>query len=228
MNSVVRLPRPQPGVSAGPTGVLHDVRGSLNVIRGQCHAIVRAGRVSDGTIERLRMVDAEVDRIVRALEHVRSVLRGSGGADPDAHRVDVASVVREAARRHEGLAGEHGVVIAAIVGVGARWVDGDEEELRRMVDNLLQNAIRACTHNGRVMVRVGTRGPRVVIRIVDDGCGLTGVSDHLASGDGWGMGVRIARDIVERHGGSVTHASREDGTSVTVVLPICEPDRVCA
>lgn len=210
-----------------PTGVLHDVRGSLNVIRGQCHAIVRAGRVSHATIERLRLVDAEVDRIVRSLERVRLALQGRAAARPVSD-VDVAGLVRDVVRRHEGLAGERGAVIAPIVGSGARPVSGDPDELRRMIDNLLQNAIRACSHHGRVMVRVSTRGPRVVIRIVDDGCGGNAAPTPSGLVDGWGMGIRIARDIAERHGGSITHVSREDGTSVTVVLPCSEPVRVCA
>lgn len=228
MHSVIPLPRRWTPSSDDPTGVLHDVRGSLAVIRGQCHAIVRAGRVSDRTIERLRLVDREVDRIVRALEQARSALQGRPGDGAETCEVDAAALVGEAIRRHEGLAGERGVVIAAMAGEPARWVSGDADELRRMVDNLLQNAIRACSHNGRVMVRVGSRGARVVIRIVDDGCGWTGVADGPPAGDGWGMGVRIARAIAERHGGSITHASHEGGTSVTIVLPASDPDRVSA
>lgn len=207
-----------------PTGVLHDVRGSLNVIRGQCHAIVRTGRVGDGTIERLRLVDSEVDRIVRALDQVRSALEGRR-CDATVDHVDITRLVGEAVRRHEGLAGERGVVVASIVGVGPRWVTGDADRLRRMVDNLLQNAIRACSHHGRVLLRVGGRGARVVIRIVDDGGGRGPGTPSGAgfSGAGWGMGVAIARSIAEGHGGSVTHAARDDGTSVTVVLPAATP-----
>ncbi len=226
MNSVIPLPRHR-APSDGPTGVLHDVRGSLNVIRGQCHAIVRAGRVGDRTIEMLRLVDGEVDRIARALEQVRSALQGCPAGGTAACDVDAATVVHEAVRRHEGLAGERGVAITAIVGGRPRWVSGDEDELRRMVDNLLQNAIRACSHNGHVMVRMGMTGSRVVIRIVDDGRGWKD-ADELSGGDGWGMGVQIARGIAERHGGSVTHAGYARGTSVTIALPAREPERVGA
>lgn len=208
-------------VGDSPTHVLHDVRGSLNVIRGQCHAIVRGGRVSDRTIERLRLLDAEIDRIVHSLEIVRHVLDGRHRGE-DVARVDMAALVADVVRRHDGLAGERGVVITAISGVGRRMVDGDEDALRRMIDNLVQNAIRACAHQGRVAVRVNRSGSRVVVRIVDDGGGWDGRS-ILPSGSGWGMGVEIARSIARRHGGTVTHAAHRDGTSVTVALPGAPP-----
>jgi len=89
--------------------------------------------------------------------------------------------------------------------------------------------------DGRLDVELGEDGRDVVLRIRDDGCGMT--PDHLAraftpyfttkaGGGGDGLGLPLCRSIIQRHGGTVAIASaRGRGTTVTVRLPRREEDR---
>ncbi len=196
-------------------GELHNIRGSLAVIRGQCHAIVRAGRASDGTIDRLRCVDGEVERIVLAIERVRRALEGED-VTPSAVTVDLAGLVHEAGDRHEGVAGERSIALGCVTDPGRQLVSACADEMRRVVDNLVLNAIAASAHGGTVLVRLTRRGSWVRLSVSDGGG-----ADRPRSG--WGMGLRIVEAIVARHGGSVTFGRRATRTVVTVMLPVHDP-----
>lgn len=204
---IVRAERP-PAVQAA--GVLHDIRGSLTVIRGQCHAIVRAGRASDRTIDRLRRVDGEVERIVMAVEQVRRALEG-GVISGDRELVDLAVLARDVVDRHDGSAGERGIALGLVTDGTPLAILGCGEELRRLLDNLVLNAIAASGHGGLVLLRLSRRGARVRATVTDAGGAIVRQS-------GWGMGLRIVEDIAARHGGQVAFRRGEGTTTVTVTF----------
>jgi signal transduction histidine kinase/ABC-type multidrug transport system ATPase subunit len=107
------------------------------------------------------------------------------------------------------------------------WADHDR--LEQVFVNLLENALR---HAGRVArVRVGFDEPAnvVAVRVVDDGPGIPpDLADRLflpherglADGPGAGLGLAIARGIVEAHGGTIAFEHVQRGTSVRVELPV--------
>jgi nitrogen fixation/metabolism regulation signal transduction histidine kinase len=110
---------------------------------------------------------------------------------------------------------------------GLTDIQGDERSLRRMVANLLKNAIEAQSGGGQVTIRTRSRGSRISLEVEDEGHGIPeeiraqvfepGFSTKRR---GSGVGLFLARTIVEQHGGSIDIQSESGkGTLVRVELP---------
>ena len=207
-------------------GLLHDMRNPLAVIRGQCHAIVRCANRPDALIDRLRLIDGEVDRVVAAIDRVRSALHGVD-RDPPPGPVDLVAVVHEAARRHEGSATELGVALRIESHADHAEVTGRSDELHRLVDNLISNAIRHAPHGTAVTLALTDRDRHVALRVSDRGAGIDAeerpwIFDRHARRNGaagWGIGLAIAGDIAARHHGRIALDPGDGGASFRVELP---------
>jgi len=206
--------------------VLHDMRGPLTAIRGQCHAIARAAGRPGELVDRLRVIDAEVERLVRAIERARASLDGTACDEPTAV-VDVHALLCEAARRHDGCAGEAGVAIQVEGRSAGAAVSGRAEELRRLIDNLVGNAIRHAPHGTPVTLACARRDGRVIVGVRDEGGGLASTIPPgragTSRGAGWGLGLAIVGDIVERHAGRIVREEGRTGLTLRVELPV-RPD----
>jgi signal transduction histidine kinase len=145
-------------------------------------------------------------------------------------RVDVAALAR-------AVVGERAPRAHALgIDIGAEALDeaavlGAEEELRSLLENLVDNALRY-TPSGSVTVRAAARGSEAVLEVEDTGPGIapaerSRVFDRFYRGEGAaeggsGLGLAIARRIAERHGGRIelADASPGRGLLVRVVLPL--------
>ncbi len=108
----------------------------------------------------------------------------------------------------------------------------DSKLLSRALRNLLENAVRASRDDGEVRVRVVREEGNLVIEVADRGPGVTAedleriFDPYFSTHDtGTGLGLPIARRIVDVHGGSIGAANRLDGgLAVRVILPLSESD----
>ena len=206
-------------------GLLHDMRNPLAVIRGQCHAIVRCANRPDALIDRLRIIDGEVDRLVAAIDRVRSALHGVDRDLPPGP-VDLVAIVHEAVRRHEGSAAELGVALRIESHAEHAEVTGRSDELLRLVDNLITNAIRHAPHGTAVTLALTDRDPHVTLRVSDHGAGIAARErprifdrSHRDRAAGWGIGLAVARDIAARHHGRIALDRGDGGASFRVEIP---------
>jgi signal transduction histidine kinase len=110
----------------------------------------------------------------------------------------------------------------------------DADEIRKVIMNLVQNAVEASNGQGKVMVKTSKENGSVCIRVSDNGCGMTEdfVKNHLfkpfrtTKEKGLGIGLYQCRQIVEAHGGKIEVKSEVNkGTEFTVFLPIAETDQ---
>jgi signal transduction histidine kinase len=118
-------------------------------------------------------------------------------------------------------------------------ISGDRERLKQVVWNLLSNAVKFTPESGSIRVRTLLDGDDVVIEVADDGEGiddalLPHIFHRFKQGDagvrkgGLGLGLSIARHIVELHDGSISarSAGGNRGSTFTVRLPVVrEPER---
>lgn len=214
MSTLVGPPRPSTSATPAAEGVLHDIRGSLTIIRGHCHSVVRDGRATARTIARLRRIDREVERIADAVEMVRDLVRGASGHDAPFVPVDLGPLVAAAVERVEGVARSRQVAVAHAVRPDGLVAAGSVQMLDRVLDNILLNAISASRAGGIVEVELVSSGHAAGIVVRNE------VGDRPDRHDGWGLGLRIVRDIVGRHGGVVHLARDGDRASVRLSLPL--------
>ena len=109
-------------------------------------------------------------------------------------------------------------------------VPGNPHQLQRLVDNLLENAIKFTPEGGRVAVSVQAGNGCVVLQVSDTGIGIPSEDlpqlfgrfrrgRNAQSYSGSGLGLAIVQAIVDGHGGTVEATSSEEGTCMTVRLP---------
>lgn len=203
----------------------HDLRGTLTVIAGYSTLL---GRDDLSDAERTEAVEGIDAAIRRADALVASTLAGDGSLKPafdDA--VDLAAVAQRAAADARAAFGRDVHVEATRDAV----IDGDEQALTRMLENLLGNAAKYAP-SGPIEVRVLSDAEFALVEVLDRGPGIPEADreavlepftrlERDSSAPGSGLGLTAVRSVAERHGGSVTVRGREGGgTIVSVALPV--------
>jgi signal transduction histidine kinase len=150
------------------------------------------------------------------------------GASDAGELVDVVDVVGHVVRHNALLATDRGVGLTSNI-VDVPPVRGAPTAVRRAVDALVDNALHHASRS--VAVSLHAQGEWAEICVDDDGPGLSpGDADRIftrfargpGSSRGFGIGLALVRDIVERHGGTVGVVPLHPGTRFVVRLP-CEP-----
>jgi signal transduction histidine kinase len=192
----------------------HELRSPVTVLRTELEVAQRAG-------ERVDPEDLlpEVRRLGRLVSDLLLLARGDeAGKLSRRVPVDVADVAREVAAERSG-----GRVPVRARVAGAAVVEGDPDALRRVLANLVDNAVRHAA--SRVVVEVGAPdGGRVLVRVLDDGPGIPAADRERVfhrfarlddartrDGGGAGLGLAIVRELVRLHGGTVSLADAAAG-----------------
>jgi signal transduction histidine kinase len=216
----------------------HELRGPLAALQSSLEVSAAQQGITPGQEERL----ADMLEAARHLSKVANDLLilaetgGPGGAS-SATSVDVAQIARQAVAMFSGAAEDRDITLSLEAAAPAMAI-GDAVDLRRLVSNLLDNAIRFTPAGGRVKVVVTEASPpairRVVLSVADTGKGiaqrdLDHVFDRFYKADpsrthgearrSGGLGLAICKSIAESSGGTIAIASQPgDGTTVTVRL----------
>lgn len=210
------------------TRACHELRGPITASRLGIEAGLRRGGLS---LERMRALEAELDRATLAIDDLGAALERRSsraerrpGQERAVHTAAAASierVVRDSAEACQPLASANGVELRVSASSPA-IVRGDRRRLSQAVGNLVANAIE---HGGGV-VDIRTRDDRDTIRleVLDDGPGLPAPIAQLTrrarAGRGTrGRGLAIATAIAAQHGGRLSCAPSERGARMVLELP---------
>jgi signal transduction histidine kinase len=209
----------------------HEVKNPLAAIKGLSTHMAR-GAGDPKTAERLGIVAQEADRLQAIVDGFLGFTRGLD--DLRLARVVPYDVARELVVLLEMRAEEAGVGIE-VVGDERAEVVADARKLRQALLNVVLNAMQASPQGSRVTIGIARGGPDTLrIRVVDRGAGMKpAVLDRIRKphfttrAGGSGLGVAIARAVVEQHGGSMTIESTDTlGTTVTIELPADGPAKL--
>jgi two-component system OmpR family sensor kinase len=215
----------------------HELRTPVSALALQVQLAARA-QGGEARAAALAELNAGIERARRLVQQLLDFARLEPGVQSAPFApVDLARLAREVVGASAARAEELGVDLGADA-PGAVLVSGAEAELRSLIENLLDNALRYAPRESAVTVSVRRADHSAQISVVDAGPGIPEAERervferfHRVAGDitpGSGLGLSIAKAIVERHGGSIALGDARPGNdppglAVTVRLPAASP-----
>jgi two-component system phosphate regulon sensor histidine kinase PhoR len=219
--------------------VSHELRTPLSAIAGAAETL-EGGALSDpdAAPRFVESIGRQADRLRALVDDLLTLSRLESAPETiDRVPVDFGSVVRQACDAVAGRAREAGLVVETAVAGGVR-VLGEPEALRRLVDNLVVNAVTYTPPGGWVRVTLEVEPGAAVLTVADSGIGIG--PEHLeriferfyrvdkarsrAKG-GTGLGLAIVKHSVNLHGGEIEVRSRPGaGSAFTVRIPLPKED----
>jgi PAS domain S-box-containing protein len=208
-------------VTAGKVASMvgHDLRGPLQIINNALYLLKNAPEKSD---EAQEMAHKAIRRATEMLEELRSKTRD---APLNFVPTDVAALVKTTV---EETRIPDSVNVALKAGEGLADASLDPLQMRRVLDNLIENAVDAMPDGGVLRVVVEKREDDVVVMVSDTGVGISEdeMSDlfkpfHSSKPGGLGLGLAYCRRAVEAHGGTIAVDSKiGEGTTFTIKIPL--------
>jgi signal transduction histidine kinase/CheY-like chemotaxis protein len=213
----------------------HELRTPLTAIVGWAYLLQRGQLTPDeiGTaVDTIIRNASAQNQIIDQLLDVSRIVTGK--LQLDLQPVEIGSVVKAAIGTVTPAANVKGVLLQLIQDPAGTSVMGDPERLQQVFWNLLSNAVKFTPKNGRVRVSVQSIGSRVEVAVADTGLGIdAGFLPHVfnrfsqrdssstRSVRGLGLGLAIARQLAELHGGSIQAESpgAGQGSTFTVKFP---------
>jgi signal transduction histidine kinase len=231
LEEALRRRSSSPTLGGSPRGHLgiawtaHELRGPLLGVKAAIELmLLESGDVSDPDRERL---SRSLDELQELAGLVDGLLAWGAGAQPLQRRpVDIVELVDEVVRRCARESGEERVIVHA---PDAALVRVDPVHLRTAIANIVRNALAYSLPATKVEVAVEVRDGMVLLGIHNEGPAIPpggpSVFDPFIRGDragrhpaGRGLGLFIARRVVEAHGGRIWFESGEDGTTFYIRL----------
>jgi two-component system phosphate regulon sensor histidine kinase PhoR len=214
------------------TNASHELKTPVASIQAAAETIVQAAADDPEVVPRFAArVEREALRLSRIVSDLLDLSRLESGSEPT-DPVDLGRVVREESERFGEAATAAGVTLTVDADPPVR-IRGSERDLRALVRNLVDNAVRYTGEGGRIDVRLASDDGAAVLRVSDTGIGIPSRDlprvferfyrvDRARSREtgGTGLGLAIVRHVAENHGGSVEVDSELGrGTTFEVRLP---------
>jgi len=222
----------------------HELRTPLTAILGWAQ-MLKAGKLEKSAGEKaLATIERNARAQTQLIDDLLDVSRIiTGKLRLDVRAVDLSAVVMSAVDAARPAVEAKGIRLQTLLDPQAGPISGDPDRLQQVVWNLLSNAVKFTPKGGRVQVRLERVNSHVEIVISDTGKGiepefLPHVFDRFRQSDGsssrrhggLGLGLAIARQLIELHGGivSVESAGEGQGSTFTVDLPLLPVRREAA
>ena len=213
--------------------IAHELRTPISIILGHADAV--HDRVLPPTQETFDIIRDEACRLERLVEDLRTLSRADAGELALTRRpIPPATLLEDAAAAYHPLALERGIEVRREIAPDLPEVEVDPDRMAQVLGNLLSNALRYTLKGGAVTLAASLLEYEVEIRVQDTGPGIEAediqhVFDRFYRADksrqrdsgGLGLGLAIAKSIVENHGGRIWAESPDDsGTTFVIMLPI--------
>ena len=218
----------------------HELRNPLAPIRNSL-ALLRLSGAGATAVSAFEVMERQVNHLVRLIDDLMDVARiTSGKIELRREAVDLPAVIAAAVETSRPLidAAKHELVVS--LPEEALPLDADPVRLAQVFSNLLNNAANYTEPGGRIAITARREAEQAVVTVADTGIGisadsLANVFEMFAQADardgrsrtGLGIGLALARTLVEMHGGSIIAASggRGKGSTFVVRLPLAADAR---
>ena len=211
----------------------HELRNPLGAISNALYVLELVGAQTAPAVQARQVIGRGLEQLTRMVDDLLDVARVTRGKVVlDRRPVNLADTVTQSlsALSASGRTARHQIT----VDVEPAWVDADPVRVQQIVTNLIVNAIKYTPADGTIHVTVGAPDDSAVVKVADSGIGISAamlprVFEPFAQGDrtlerspgGLGIGLTLARRLVEAHGGTIEAESggAGRGSVFTVRLP---------
>lgn len=207
------------------TGLAHEIRNPLAGISGVIEIIGRDLPASSPAREVVKDVRQEIARINHI---VTDLLQTARPHPPKVRKSDLNVTVEHAVMLGRQQALAKGIEISLRKDPSLPEIEHDSDQIHQVLLNLLLNALQAIDRHGKVAVTLSRRDSTAVVEVTDNGRGIPAENlpnifrpFYTTKGDGTGLGLSLARRIVEDHQGHINVTSTVGkGTTFAVILPL--------
>ena len=201
----------------------HELRNPLAPLSNAMHLLRLKGNGGGIGAAVRGMMERQVKHLVRLVDDLLDISRINRGTfELRKERVEVATIVKSAVETSEPLIRDAGHHLEVSAPSELLWLDGDPVRLSQILANLLNNAATYTPRGGDISLRVEHQGENVEFVVRDNGAGiaadkLSSIFEMFSRGDaphkighgGLGIGLALARRLIEMHGGTIE--ARSDG-----------------
>jgi signal transduction histidine kinase len=215
--------------------VVHDLKNPVSNVDLQAQLLLRDPSLSEKSRKAVTSIREETRTLMRLLLNLLDISKSEEGhLVPAISSVDLQALVAEVLEAHRAQANARGVALKS--DLRAPRVEADPDLLRRVLENLVENAVRHGAEGSPVLVSSQESDSAVELRVRDEGAGvppelrnaifdrfvqLEG-ADRVVSRSGRGLGLTFCKHAVEAHGGTIRVEGAGPGAVFCVRLPRAE------
>ena len=220
--------------------VSHELRTPITSVQGYVDVLLDDERdpITPKQRESLTIVHRNASRLLRLVNDLLLAAQAkTGKLEIETRRVDLVELARHAVERLAATAASNALELTFITSTRCAWVEADPARIGQAMENLLSNALKFTPSGGEVGMDIASDEERVTLTVTDTGVGMNATEveqlfERFFRTDGAqakqiqgiGLGLTIARAIVEAHGGTITvDSAPEVGTSFAITLPLASP-----
>ena len=209
--------------------IAHDLRSPLTVLSGYLESMEDG--VLQATPERLNAMHQEVEQLQHLVTDLRTLsLADAGELNLNLRPLNINQLLQKTATSYQHQAEQQQIHIEVDAPANLPTIHGDEARMTQMLGNLVINAIRHTFENGRIWLKAIAQNNNVQIIVQDNGEGISSDdlphifdrfyrADKARQSEQSGMGLAIAKSIVEAHGGKIWATSQQgQGTTFFIQL----------
>jgi len=206
-------------------GLAHEIRNPLASIAGAAGILRRRGHEDQKNAECLDIISRECQRLNQLLTNFLDFARPR---EPRYQHVEVSRLLDSVMDLACHAIGKQSIEMRRELEAPLPPVECDPELLKQVLLNLIINAIQAMPGGGEVRVAARSQGEKLLIQVIDQGCGISPedrdkIFDPFftTKENGTGLGLSVAHQIIEQHGGILTAEANPDrGMAFSVLLPL--------
>lgn len=215
----------------------HQLRTPLTAIKWSLNELVEGdfGKLKKNQEKLIGDIIASNNRLISLVNDLLDVSRLEQGREIfDIKKQDIISVLRDTVKYFEKTADQKGIKILFEVSPSIPSSSFDKEKIGIAISNLIDNAIKYTMPGGQISIKVFVLENKIVINIADTGIGIPEDQTNrvfnrffrahnamLLETYGSGLGLSVAKEIIEKHDGTISFTSKEGkGTVFTITLPL--------
>lgn len=211
--------------------IAHDLRNPLTVINGYLESL-QDGKLKP-TPERFAVMQAEVTHLQRLVEDLRTLsLADAGELKLHLEPTSISELLKHVAEAYRHQAGQKQIALKVNAQPNLPEVNLDRARMEQVLGNLISNALRYTVEDGEIRLEAKQAEGSLTVSVEDNGSGIPADilphifersfrGDESRSGSESGLGLAIAKSVVELHGGSIgVETQKERGSKFLIAIPV--------